>query len=107
LTGFAVVPDAVRAGGSTIGGAAGSFSGRVEGLIAELSGFQGGFGDDTIGMLVGTAYDAVSQWAFECLQDCADDLLDAADDLMVMADSYDEADRDALDRFQGMHGRIA
>jgi hypothetical protein len=106
VTGFEVAPEQLRAGGASIGGAAKAFAGRVEQLSAELASFEGGFGDDTIGMLVGTAYEAVSQWAFQCFQEAADDLLDAADDLVLMADDYDEVDQNALTVLQGLHGRL-
>lgn len=106
MTGFEVAPERIRAGGAAIGAVTAAFASRVERLSAELAGFSGAFGDDDIGMLMSTAYDAVSGWSFQCFQAMSDELLDAADDLMTMADDYDRADAGGLELFRGITGRL-
>jgi hypothetical protein len=106
MTGFHVAPDSLRDGGTAIGGTAESFGARLQSFQAELAGFDGAWGDDTIGMLIGTAYQAVSQWAFECFQAAADDLVLAGTDLATMAARYDEAEESHLARFDGLRRRM-
>ncbi|MFI7607746.1 WXG100 family type VII secretion target [Micromonospora sp. NPDC049366] len=106
MSGFEVVPESLREGGATIGGGAEAFQARLRSFQAELADFEGAWGDDTIGALIGTAYQAVSQWAFECLRAAAGDLVAAGTDLAAMADGYERVEESARALFAQLDGRL-
>jgi hypothetical protein len=106
VSGFQVAPESLRDGAAVIGGTAQSFNARLQSFQAELAGFEGAWGDDTIGMLIGTAYQTVSQWAFECFQITADDLIAAGTDLSAMADSYEAVEESGLALLDGLLRRL-
>ncbi|MEU8181692.1 hypothetical protein AB0B86_13090 [Micromonospora sp. NPDC049047] len=56
--------------------------------------YEGAWGDDTIGTYIGTAYTAVSAWAFDCWHSVAEELVSAGDDLVGMGEAYEQAESD-------------
>ncbi|RKR86698.1 hypothetical protein BDK92_0959 [Micromonospora pisi] len=106
MTGFEINPESLRDGGATIGDTARSFGDRLQAFRAELASYDGAWGDDAIGALIGAPYQAVSEWAFDCYRAAADELLSAGTDLGVMADGYEGADESASGLFQNLHRQL-
>jgi hypothetical protein len=107
VDGFAVDPNQIRGQGIALGHVGQSFGDQLGQFRAGLSAYEGAWGDDTIGGLIGTAYNVVSQWAFECWKEVADELSSAGQDLAGMASAYEETDQKAaedLGRLQELLG---
>jgi ABC-type transporter Mla subunit MlaD len=78
---------------------------ELEGAINELEAYVRGLGDsawgnDDIGQLIGVAFDEVVTFAFECLREVLAEILDSASDLAAMADRYDAAEQQFIQRFR-------
>ena len=92
MGGFELDPEHIRTQGRALVGNAETFSGQVESFRSQIGGLEGAWGSDTIGMLIGTAYVAVAEWAFECLAAIAEDVSAAGDDLVRMAEGFTEVE---------------
>lgn len=88
-----VDPADMHTGGQGVREVGQDFNEQLARFQATLAGYDGAWGDDTIGALIGTAYAVVSQWAFDCWQTVADEFVSAGDDLTVMAKGYEDVEQ--------------
>lgn len=88
MAGFEVEPESIRAGGADLLSSADGFAGQLEAFRAQIASLDGAWGGDTIGMIIGTAYVAVAEWAFECFGAIVEDIGAAGEDLVGMARDF-------------------
>ncbi|RKR92112.1 hypothetical protein BDK92_6544 [Micromonospora pisi] len=96
---FEIQPDSVRATGESLLSGGSSFADQLAAFEQATAAYEGAWGDDTIGTYIGTAYVAVAQWALDCWYTVADEISSAGDDLNVMADAYEQTEKDIASMF--------
>jgi hypothetical protein len=102
MTGFMIDPERLSASGSALQSVASRLSAELASFQSELAGYDGPWGSDEIGSLIGAAHDEVSSWAFECYQDALDELASAGADVVNISTQYTEVDENVSRRFRGV-----
>jgi hypothetical protein len=85
----------LRTAASGIRSAADQLSEKWSALLGTASGMGSPWGNDDIGMLIGTSYSAVQDAADESYTSAAKDLHGFAEGLITMAGRYDEGEEQA------------
>ncbi|GAA2691951.1 hypothetical protein [Actinoplanes palleronii] len=106
MSGFAVDPAALRAGGDGVITVAQGFIGQVETFEAQMQGYGEPWGGDDIGSLIGIAYTAVSAWVLDCIAVAAEEIGSAGSDLTLMADNYESAEEDLVTGLRGLQHEL-
>jgi hypothetical protein len=103
---FEVRPDSIRATGQSLLTSGDDFAAKLAEFENAIAAYEGAWGDDTIGTYIGMAYEAVSQWAFDCWYTVAEELSAAGDDLSATADAYDQTENDAAAGFDAIGQKL-
>ena len=103
---FEVDPEAIRASGGSLTATGSDFAERLAAFQQQAAAYDGAWGDDTIGTYIGTAYAAVSAWAFENWQTVADELAVAGDDLVTSADAYQQVEESVTAGLEAIAKRL-
>ncbi|MEU1588033.1 hypothetical protein [Micromonospora sp. NPDC005710] len=106
MNGFEVRPEALRAGGEQVIGAAERFTGQLESFEAQMAAYGEPWGGDDIGSLIGVVYSGVSAWVLDCIGVAAEEIGAAGSDLTAMAESYESVERSAADAMRGILGTL-
>lgn len=94
-----VDPEQLRSAASQLAQVADQFGLDVDAFVSELDGYGQPWGGDDIGLLIGTAHDAVLDAALDCFDDNVDTMYDYSDNLLAMADNYDTVEGDNTQSF--------
>ncbi|MEV6347643.1 hypothetical protein [Actinoplanes sp. NPDC051851] len=99
--------EAMRASGGSMRDVGTDFAAKLDAFRGRIAAYEGAWGHDTIGTLVGTAYQYFSDWTFQCWGTMAEEIGYAGEDIVEMARTVEQADDDAAAGLEAIAGRLA
>jgi hypothetical protein len=102
MAGFEIEPQVLASSGAGLLTNSDQFLQQLQAFQSEIASFDGAWGSDMIGMLIGTAYQVVSEWAMDCLSAIGEDVIQAGQDLQTMATNFADAEEAVLGAFRGI-----
>ncbi|MFI5843538.1 hypothetical protein ACIA8K_27920 [Catenuloplanes sp. NPDC051500] len=91
--------ESMRTAATALGQISDAFGDRVDAFIATMEGFGQPWGTDDIGMLIGTAHEAVLDAAVDCFDSGIETFQAYAANLNAMADGYEATESGSTESF--------
>ena len=102
MAGFQIEPATIASGGTNLVSHADQFMSQLKSFQSEIASFEGAWGNDDIGSIIGTAYHVVCEWAMDCLAAVGEDVTSAGQDLQKMAKAFSDAEDEVTNTFRNI-----